>query len=382
MRIASFNVESLFDRAKALSLPTWEDGRKILEAYAETNMLLNEPAYTPKIKGQLVELLLALGLKKEDQPKGGFAMLRQNRGHLVKRTKVGTDTKVEIVANAREDWIGWIELTKEPTDELATEHTAMVMRDVKADVLGVVEADNRIALKLFSEVLLKKVDGTPYDHVMLIDGNDDRGIDVGILTRKGFDIPSVTSHVDDAVKGQRIFSRDCPAYAIKTKKNNRLAVLVNHLKSKGYGPPKVSSALRERQAAARKHEPERHLASSRVHKGRTRRHLRPRQPQAEVRLPAPLPRPLRQGHRWRRVPQGRVGREQESTDQMADLPNYHRVRPRCIRPRCHLRGPRHLSESPAPCNNLAGATTQPRRASKRALISRGHVGSSTPSDGR
>jgi len=248
VRIASFNVESLFDRAKALSLPTWEDGRKILEAYAETNMLLNEPAYTPKIKGQLVELLLALGLKKEDQPKGGFAMLRQNRGHLVKRTKVGTDTKVEIVANAREDWIGWIELTKEPTDELATEHTAMVMRDVKADVLGVVEADNRIALKLFSEVLLKKVDGTPYDHVMLIDGNDDRGIDVGILTRKGFDIPSVTSHVDDAVKGQRIFSRDCPAYAIKTKKNNRLAVLVNHLKSKGYGPPKVSSALRERQA--------------------------------------------------------------------------------------------------------------------------------------
>jgi hypothetical protein len=47
------------------------------------------------------------------------------------------------------------------------------------------------------------------------------------------------------LKGQRIFSRDCPAYAIKTKKNNRLAVLVNHLKSKGYGPPKVSSALPE-----------------------------------------------------------------------------------------------------------------------------------------
>jgi hypothetical protein len=46
MRVASFNVESLFDRAKALSLPTWEDGRKILEAYAETNALLNEPVYT------------------------------------------------------------------------------------------------------------------------------------------------------------------------------------------------------------------------------------------------------------------------------------------------------------------------------------------------
>lgn len=248
MRVASFNVESLFDRAKALSLPTWEDGRKILEAYAEANGLLNKPVYTPAIKARLVELLVTLGLKKEDQPKGGFALLRQNRGRLVKRTKVGTGTKLEIVADGREDWIGWIELTKEPTDELATEHTAMVMRDVNADVLGVVEADNRTALKLFSELLLKKVEGKPYAHVLLIDGNDDRGIDVGILTRKNYDILSVSSHVDDTLKGKRIFSRDCPEYVIKTKAGNRLVVLVNHLKSKGYGPLKVSSALREKQA--------------------------------------------------------------------------------------------------------------------------------------
>ena len=76
MRVASFNVESLFDRAKALSLPTWEDGRKILEAYAQTNALLNEPVYTPAIKAQLVDLLVTLGLKKEDQSKDGFALLR------------------------------------------------------------------------------------------------------------------------------------------------------------------------------------------------------------------------------------------------------------------------------------------------------------------
>jgi hypothetical protein len=46
MRIASFNVESLFNRAKALSLPTWANGRKILEDYANVNKLLNEPVYT------------------------------------------------------------------------------------------------------------------------------------------------------------------------------------------------------------------------------------------------------------------------------------------------------------------------------------------------
>ncbi len=248
MRIASFNVESLFDRAKALNTESWAEGRPVLEAYAEADTLLNEPVYAPEIRTRLVALLIDLGLKKEDQPRGGFALLRQNRGHLVKRTKVGNDTKLEIVADGREDWIGWIELTKEPTDELATEHTAMVMRDVNADVLGVVEADNRTALQLFSELLLKKVNGKPYEHVMLIDGNDDRGIDVGILTGKGYDILSVTSHIDDTLSGKRIFSRDCPVYTIKTKKGNRLVVLVNHLKSKGYGPPKVSSDLREKQA--------------------------------------------------------------------------------------------------------------------------------------
>jgi Endonuclease/Exonuclease/phosphatase family len=116
----------------------------------------------------------------------------------------------------------------------------MVMRDLSADVLGVVEADNRTALALFSELLLKKVSGKPYQHVILIDGNDDRGIDVGDLTRAGYDILSVTS--------KTIFSRDCPEYVIKTKQGNRLVLLVNHLKSKGYGPPKVSSALREKQA--------------------------------------------------------------------------------------------------------------------------------------
>ena len=248
MRVASFNVESLFDRAKALNLPTWADGKKILEDYAAVNELLNEPVYTPQTKSQIVSLLVDLGLTKEDQPKGGFALLRQNRGHLLKRTKVGSDTKLEIVANGREDWIGWVELTKEPVDELATEHTAMVMRDVDADVLGVVEADNRIALEFFSDILLKKVQGKPYEHVMLIDGNDPRGIDVGILTRAGHDLDSIRSHVDDTEKGNRVFSRDCPEYAIKTKSGSRLVVLVNHLKSKGYGPPKVSAALRQVQA--------------------------------------------------------------------------------------------------------------------------------------
>ena len=56
MRIASFNVESLFDRPKAMNLPTWADGRQALEQQAEVNVLLGEVTYTPAIKAQIVTL--------------------------------------------------------------------------------------------------------------------------------------------------------------------------------------------------------------------------------------------------------------------------------------------------------------------------------------
>jgi hypothetical protein len=46
-------------------------------------------------------------------------------------------------------------------------------------------------------MVIPKIKGQSYDHTMLINGNDERGIDVGIISRKGFEIRSMTSHVDD-----------------------------------------------------------------------------------------------------------------------------------------------------------------------------------------
>src|SRR5215472_7470143 len=42
MRVASFNVENLFERATALDQPTWSDGRRALELHALVNGLLNK----------------------------------------------------------------------------------------------------------------------------------------------------------------------------------------------------------------------------------------------------------------------------------------------------------------------------------------------------
>ena len=73
----------------------------------------------------------------------------------------------------------------------------MVVRDVGADILGVVEAEDRTTLQRFSDRLLADVGGTPYEQVMLVDGNDDRGIDVGVLVRAPLAIAHIRTHVFD-----------------------------------------------------------------------------------------------------------------------------------------------------------------------------------------
>lgn len=244
MRIASFNVENLFQRAIALNLPTWEEGRKTLELQAEINQLFNKPAYSDDDKACMIEILGALGLAKNDEG-GEFALLRQNRGRLLTRSAAGG---IEIVASGRTDWIGWVELKIRPVDERATLHTAMVMRDINPDILGVVEAESRPALKAFSDILLSRVGGGAFEQVMLVDGNDDRGIDVGIMVTRECRIEEIRSHVYDMDSHGVIFSRDCPEYWVTTPSGKRVVILVNHLKSKGFGAPQASNAKRRRQA--------------------------------------------------------------------------------------------------------------------------------------
>lgn len=243
-RIASYNVENLFERPRAMNLSTWAEGKPILEQHARINQLLNQATYAAADKAEIVDLLTKLGLNGSDEG-GQFVRLRQVREKLVKRP-VGM--LVEVVANGRAEWIGWVELKTEPVDELAMRHTARVMKDVDAEILGVIEAENRISLIRFSGQMLELVGGTPYTRVMLIDGNDDRGIDVAVLTKPGFEIVNVKSHVDDADAQGLIFSRDCPEYSITTPSGETIVLLVNHLKSKGYGGQTSSNAKRRRQA--------------------------------------------------------------------------------------------------------------------------------------
>jgi endonuclease/exonuclease/phosphatase family metal-dependent hydrolase len=125
--------------------------------------------------------------------------------------------------------------------------TGRVIQSIGADVIALVEADNRPSLvKFHDDVLALAEPAITYDHIMLIDGNDDRGIDVAIMTGKGFRIKSMRSHVDDGRTANASSAATAPIPHPDAR--GTLIVMINHFKSKGFGSQAESSAKRRLQA--------------------------------------------------------------------------------------------------------------------------------------
>ncbi len=248
MRIAAYNVENLFDRARVFDDDS-DSHQQVLDAHAEINTLFEKPVYSEADKVRMLELLTLLGMLNDNE--GPFVRLRKIRGQLIRRPRDRSKPR-EIVAAGREDWIGWVELKTETVDATAILLTARVIFDAGADVLAMIEAESRPVLKTFQEIMARKLNlPETYAHVMLIDGNDQRGIDVGLATRAGFPIGRVRSHADDRrPDGNAIFSRDCPEYEVTTPSGAAIMVLANHFKSKFGGNDPTSRAKRLAQAQA------------------------------------------------------------------------------------------------------------------------------------
>lgn len=243
MKVATFNVESLFRRPEALSKETWSEGKPILEDYQLFNRLIAQEIYTPNTKDKLVQLLVEYNLQERNDKTSKFFILHEVREKLFKLARGAK--KPEIVVNGRKEWDGWLELKRKDIESNAIENTALVIQAVQADVLAIVEAEDRIALQLFNDQVLKRF-GVNYTHNMLIDGNDERGIDVGLYSQ--LPIVSMRSNIDAGLPDERIFSRDCAEYEITLPSGDSLWLLVNHFKSKGFGSYKSSNERRLKQA--------------------------------------------------------------------------------------------------------------------------------------
>ncbi len=246
-RLATFNLNNLFQRPKLLQLAGFSPtARPVLEDIDRLTALLALDSYAGQTGQDIVALLKKYGFASG---KGNeWFDLNQAKGKLF---SVSKQNGLSLRVGGRGDWLGWVELTGVTVDDEASRNTGRVIAAARADILGVVEAESRPALDRFNQQVLRP-QHADFPHVLLIDGNDPRGIDVGLYSRH--EIRSVRSHVDDSYTDtaghtHTIFSRDCPEFEIALPGNKTLWWLANHFKSQGYGTPAANDARRLKQTA-------------------------------------------------------------------------------------------------------------------------------------
>lgn len=244
IRIATFNIENLFTRPLAMKDGMGQLGQDAINDHAELNQIISKPVYEAADKARLLELDQVYGFSALNTPAGALVLLNKIRGRLYSRSQAGV---VTVVASGRGDWTGWFFLRPDDVTWEATYNTGRVMAEVDAHIQICVEVEDRPTLLRFDEQVLAAKFDKAFPHVMVIDGNDDRGIDVGIMSRAP--IRSITSHVDDLnPNGQRTFSRDCPEYLIELPGGQTILILPNHFKSKRGGNTSAMQARRRAQA--------------------------------------------------------------------------------------------------------------------------------------
>ncbi|MBD1912928.1 MULTISPECIES: endonuclease/exonuclease/phosphatase family protein [unclassified Leptolyngbya] len=108
--------------------------------------------------------------------------------------------------------------------------TAEAMGAIRADILGLQEIENLPTLRLFLKQFTLWMPAEGYPYPLVIDGNDPRQIDVGIVSR--FPLGAIRTHqFDRTPEGAHIFSRDCLEVEICLPHGKTLTIFVNHFKS-------------------------------------------------------------------------------------------------------------------------------------------------------
>ena len=131
-----------------------------------------------------------------------------------------------------------------PVPDGKLELTVQAIREINADVLCLQEVDSLPALDWLHS---RHLGGMEYHHRMLVDGNDQRGIDVALMSRHP--IVSVRSYRHELAENgaEKLFSRDC-LEAVVMVESVPLTLYLNHFKSMAGGRAQTQ-AKRSEQAS-------------------------------------------------------------------------------------------------------------------------------------
>jgi hypothetical protein len=202
MKIATFNIQNLFHRDK--SLVSIQAGEAVFNCLDEMENLMNKHTKTASDLDTIKDLTFLLGFEKISNIP--YAIMRRRMETMFFRAIHSSE---ETKNNCLTDFNGWVTLETIPADPIATQNKARVIAEVNADVLLLQEVENSNSLLDFNNQFLPKFNGVPYRELLVLQGNDGRGQEIGMLTKNGFQIQEVRTYsneLDDS--GNLVFDKN------------------------------------------------------------------------------------------------------------------------------------------------------------------------------
>lgn len=231
IRLATFNVENLFDRPAILNLQDQSLVNALLAKVAELQTLIDKATYSPADKARIREL---------DTELSRYIEIQEDVGKLF----TGRGDNRRVTASGRSAWIGGIQFLRSNFSGQQRLNTAAMLKHIDADIQCLVEVEGNQALRAFNSELLNR---RFKQHLSIDSPNDPRGIDLGIYLR-GATLGRIVTNAFDKAAGRGIFSRDCLEVECLLPSGQSLFLLLNHFKSKMNNSP-ASDARRKAQAA-------------------------------------------------------------------------------------------------------------------------------------
>lgn len=223
MKLATFNIQNLFHRHKDLNkIPL---GKCALLWINEMDTLIRKRGKDPIDIDRIKELSFLIGFDKRDR--NTYAIMRKRGGELYFQ---GRPSATEMKANLITDWKGWAEIKTLPLDPVSIQNKARVIAEVNPDILLLQEVEDRSSLVQFNKELLPSFNGVPFREVVVLQGNDERGQEMALMTKNGYYIRGLETFADEFEQGVKpLFDKNLLKYKIITPSGNIVYVILVHL---------------------------------------------------------------------------------------------------------------------------------------------------------
>ena len=235
MKIATLNIENLFHRDKSLIRNGLS--KCVTNWISELDALMPRMQKSVNDMERIRELTFLLGFENIDNHP--YGVLRKRQGELFLKQRGFTN---ENRASQLTDWNGWIALHSVAIDHKAILNKARLVAEIDPDILILQEVEDKASLMDFNSIFLREYDIVPYDQVLVLEGNDARGLSMGILTKNGYRLDAVKSHGLDFVdRTDPIFDIDCQEYTITTPEGETLYILSSQFSSDNESKRKIQA---------------------------------------------------------------------------------------------------------------------------------------------